>query len=145
MRSGMHGGAMILAALLGTALLSCSRARPGQPARGTPEWKIFNALHAGPATIVRGARVMDWPAAPGGAPRQLKAGTNGWTCFPDDPATPGVDPICMDSVFVVWTAALAAHQPPAIASVGMAYRFQGGTYASATDPYGKEPRAVNSG
>jgi hypothetical protein len=138
MRSGLRSGSLALVGLLVTALSSCSRQRPGLPEWGTPDWKIYNALHAGPRAIVRGARVMDWPKA-GGAPQQLKAGSNGWTCFPDDPATPGPDPICMDSVFAVWTAAVAAHQPPAITAVGMAYRFQGGTYASLTDPFLKEP------
>ena len=47
------------------------------------EWKIANALSAGPASITEHATVIDWPANPkdGMSPgRVLRQGTNGWTC-----------------------------------------------------------------
>ena len=48
--------------------------------------KIANALSAGPTSIREGAAVMDWPAEAGGELTELRPGTNGWTCMPDDPA-----------------------------------------------------------
>jgi hypothetical protein len=52
------------------------------------EWKIANALSAGPASITEHAAVLDWPTnlkdgmSHG---RVLRPGTNGWTCMPDIP------------------------------------------------------------
>src|SRR4030095_14629429 len=52
-----------------------------QPA--TPNAKITSALSAAPPSIADKATIMDWPATAGGQPIQLRAGTNGWVCFPD--------------------------------------------------------------
>src|SRR5262249_44425859 len=50
------------------------------------EWKIVNALSAGPASITEHAAVVDWPTNPKDGMshgRVLRQGTNGWTCMPD--------------------------------------------------------------
>jgi hypothetical protein len=50
------------------------------------EWKIANALSAGPASITDHATVIDWPANPKDGMSHgsvLRQGTNGWTCMPD--------------------------------------------------------------
>jgi hypothetical protein len=63
------------------------------------EWKIANALSAGPASITEEAAVIDWPANPKDGMsdgRVLRQGTNGWTCMPDVPGRPQHDPMCMD-------------------------------------------------
>lgn len=138
-RSGMRGVAAAGVLLL-AALPSCSKGRQ-PPTPDSPEWKIRDALHAAPEAVTRGARVMGWPVGFDPVPPQLRAGSTAWTCLPDEPATPGIDPVCMDSVFTASAAALAARRPPAIASVGVAYRLQGGTYASATQPFRTEPTA----
>ena len=39
-------------------------------------------------------------------------GQNGWTCMPDNPHTPGHDPMCMDANAVKWAAAWIRHKPP---------------------------------
>jgi hypothetical protein len=49
----------------------------------TKAQKIANALSAAPASISAKAAILDWPAKEGAAPETLRAGTNGWTCFPD--------------------------------------------------------------
>lgn len=108
---------------------------PPGPAVGTPEWKIQNALSAAPAAIAAGAAVMDWAAEPGGEMPQLKAGTNGWTCMPDVPTTPGEDPMCLDGAFLQWAAAWQGRTQPDFTGVGLAYMLQGGSDASNTDPY----------
>lgn len=63
------------------------------------EWKIANALSAGPASITDHATVIDWPANPKDGMahgRVLRQGTNGWTCMPDVPGRPQHDPMCVD-------------------------------------------------
>ena len=56
------------------------------------EEKIANAMSAGPSSISADAAILDWPSEAGGELMELRAGTNGWTCYPDDPATPVNDP-----------------------------------------------------
>jgi hypothetical protein len=63
------------------------------------EWKIANALSAGPASITDHATVIDWPANPKNGMshgRVLRQGANGWTCMPDVPGRPQHDPMCVD-------------------------------------------------
>ena len=112
---------------------------PPGPAPGTPEWKIQNALSAGPAALTGQAAVMDLPATADGPMVELRAGTNGWTCMPDVPATPGVDPMCLDGAFAAWAAAWKGHTTHALTGVGVAYMLAGGSDASNTDPYATEP------
>ena len=94
----------LLCALLAFSLVAC---RPVQPAGTMPQQgatsqqvgdsKIANALSAGPASIAEGAAVVDWPIDPTlGGGQELRAGTNGWVCRPDDPTTPTNDPRCLD-------------------------------------------------
>lgn len=113
--------------------------QPAAPERGTVEWKIQNATSAGPANITRNATVMDWAAEPGGELMELRAGTNGWTCMPDVPTSPGEDPMCLDATFLQWAGAWQGHTTPTITTTGLAYMLAGGTDASNTDPYATEP------
>jgi len=124
---------------------ACAKEQAGQqqapagPAKGTPEWKIQNAMSAGPRAIAAAATIMDYPATPGGQMAQLKAGTNGWTCMPDDPSTPGNDPVCGDSTSFTWYSLYLQHKPPRISKVGVTYMLQGATDASNTDPFKMKP------
>jgi hypothetical protein len=59
------------------------------------EWKIANALSAGPTTITEHATVVDWPANPKDGMshgRVLRQGNNGWTCMPDVPGRASARP-----------------------------------------------------
>jgi hypothetical protein len=139
--------ALALVALLG----ACAKEQPPQqaqapagPAKGTPEWKIQNAMSAAPENIAAAATIIDFPSTPGGKPAQLRAGTNGWTCLPDDPGTPGNDPTCWDAAFGAWIDAYLAHQPPHITKVGLSYMLQGSTDASNTDPFKSKPDSGES-
>jgi hypothetical protein len=114
-------------------------AAPAGPAKGTPEWKMRNAMSAAPRAIASGAALMDWGTTPTTPPTQLRAGTNGWTCFADNPGSPGNDPMCFDAAFGAWATAWMAHKTPTITSFGVAYMLQGGTDASNTDPYKMAP------
>ena len=113
--------------------------QPAGPAPGTAEWKIENAMSAAPRAVSGQATVMEWPATPEGQPTELRAGTNGWTCFSDNTASPGNDPMCFDGTFGQWAGAWMAHRPVSITSFGVAYMLQGGSDASNTDPFKMAP------
>jgi hypothetical protein len=71
----------------------------------------------------------------------VREGHNGFTCMADSPATPGPDPMCMDAGAKAWVNAWLSHQPPPAGKVGLMYMLEGGTDASNTDPYAKQPGA----
>ena len=114
-----------------------------KPARSAA-WKIQNAMSAAPAAISKNATVMDWPAAEGGEMKELRKGTNDWTCLPDDPSTPSNDPQCEDKMAMEWAKAWISHATPNVASPGIGYMLQGGGSPSNTDPFAKAPAAGES-
>ena len=82
------------------------------------EWKIANALSAGPAVITDHATVIDWPTNPKDGMshgRVLRQGTNGWTCMPDVPGRPQHDPMCVDETMMKWIDATLAGKKPGAA------------------------------
>jgi hypothetical protein len=97
---------------------------------------IRSALSAAPAGVGGGAAVVSM--GPDGAMRTLRPGSNGFTCIPDNPSTPGPDPMCMDSNAMEWAMAWIGHRPPPD-KVGLMYMLAGGTDASNTDPYAQRP------
>jgi hypothetical protein len=103
---------------------------------------IASAMRAAPAKVANSATIVAMDAA--GSMRTLRKGSNGFTCMPDNPATPGPDPMCMDTNAMEWVNALIAHkkEPPA-GKVGFMYMLSGGTDASNTDPYATKPDASN--
>jgi hypothetical protein len=112
--------------------------RDAQPA----DDKIANAMSAGPAAVAEGATIIDWPSEAGGQVTKLRAGSNGWTCIPDDPATPTMnDPQCGDAMWLRWLEAFMAGKEPKITAPGIAYLLQGGAAASNADPMVMEPAA----
>jgi len=104
-------------------------------------WKIFNALRAGPRSITANATVLDWPADMKSDFPVLKHGSNNWTCLPDDPHSPGNDPICVDQQSMLWFQAYMNGTTPHLTQPGIAYMLQGGSDASNTDPFAMEPPA----
>ena len=92
------------------------------------EWKIANALSAGPTTITEHATVVDWPANPKDGMshgRVLRQGNNGWTCMPDVPGRPQHDPMCVDETMMQWLMATLAGKKPNIDKVGLSYMLMG--------------------
>ena len=85
------------------------------------EWKIANALSAGPAAITEHATVID--GMPNG--KVLRQGTNGWTCMPDVPGRPQHDPMCADETMMKWFMATLAGKKPDIDRVGLSYMLMG--------------------
>jgi hypothetical protein len=103
--------------------------------------KIANALSAGPTWIREGAGVIDWPTTAGGEVSELRPGTNGWTCIPDNPGSPTNDPMCLDEQWVEWLTSYLAGTEPDITAVGFAYMLQGGSDPNNADPTLTEPPA----
>ncbi|MBS0577785.1 MAG: hypothetical protein JSR36_00830 [Proteobacteria bacterium] len=102
---------------------------------------IASAESAAPANVGKNATIVAMEAD--GKMRTLRKGTNNFTCMPDNPATPGPDPMCMDPAAMEWLHAYVSHSNPAPGKVGMMYMLAGGTDASNTDPYASKPSASN--
>lgn len=102
---------------------------------------VRSAESAAPSSIAHAASIMTLDAA--GTATVLRNGSNGWTCMPDSPTTPGPDPMCMDANAMKWADAWMHHKPPPEGVVGVMYMLEGGTDASNTDPFATEPTAQN--
>jgi hypothetical protein len=103
---------------------------------------ISSAESAAPAAIAHNASIVTMGA--NGATTTVRSGTNGWTCIPDAPDTPGPDPMCADANAWKWIDAWVHHKPPPAGTVGLMYMLEGGTDASNTDPYATKPTAENN-
>jgi hypothetical protein len=101
--------------------------------------KIENAMSAAPSAISAEATILDWDMDDAGKFVVLHEGSNGWSCLPDDPATPSDDPMCVDQTWLNWLYAFVAGEEPPTEVVGLSYMMQGGTTASNTDPLATEP------
>jgi hypothetical protein len=102
------------------------------------EAQIESAMSAGPASITENATIM-------GADGEtvLREGSNGWTCFPDQNASPASDPMCLDETWMGWLEALVAGEEPDTQVVGLAYMLAGGSDASNIDPLAAGPEEGN--
>ncbi len=128
------------------AASAADMAMPASAAKGaTPtaaDMKLIkSAMRAAPKKVGATATIIAMGAD--GQMRTLRAGSNGYTCMPDNPATPGPDPMCMDKAALEWAEAWISHKPPASGKVGFMYMLSGGTDASNTDPYAAKPEAGN--
>jgi hypothetical protein len=139
--------AAILAVAASAAAVSqsSSAGKPAHPAAApaaaamTDEQKIASALSAAPPGVGKAATIVEMTAD--GTMRTLRKGTNGFTCMPDNPATPGPDPMCMDANAMEWVHAWLNHATPAAGKVGFMYMLAGGADASNVDPYATKPDA----
>jgi hypothetical protein len=128
-------------ALLGIA--ACSHSKPegdgkaGATTAAAGNDPIASAMAAAPAAVSAKATIV--AANADGSMKTLRAGTGGFTCMPDNPVTPGPDPMCMDANAMQWAMAWMKHLPPPKETTGFMYMLAGGTDASNTDPYAKEP------
>jgi hypothetical protein len=102
---------------------------------------IASAMSAAPQDVGSNATVVAMEAD--GTIRAVREGTNGFTCMPDNPATPGPDPMCMDKNALEWAMAWISKTEPPAGEVGFMYMLAGGTDASNTDPYATEPTSGN--
>lgn len=107
-----------------------------------PSDPIESAMAAAPATLSKNAAIVQ--AQADGSMKTLREGSNGWTCMPDNPTTPGPDPMCMDENAGKWAAAWMGKTTPPSESPGLMYMLAGGTDASNTDPYAQAPTEGNN-
>jgi hypothetical protein len=113
----------------------------------TTEQKIADAMSAAPDMISSKAAIMDWPETEGAEPKQLRAGTNGWVCFPTHPkvhAGAGSEPLCLDEATQAWAKAWMNKTTPELKTMGISYMLKGDAGASNTDPFATGKTADNS-
>jgi hypothetical protein len=108
----------------------------------TDKQLIASAMSAAPPNVAKGATIVTMEAH--GKMRTLRKGTNGFTCMPDNPATPGPDPMCFDKNAADWVMAWVERKTPPAGKVGLMYMLAGGTDASNTDPYAAKPEPNNN-
>lgn len=135
----MASSMMIVSSL---ALAANAYAADAKKGSVTDKQMIASAMSAAPANVSKGATIVAMEAH--GKMRTLRKGTNGFTCMPDNPATPGPDPMCMDKYSMEWVGAWVGRKPPAAGKVGLMYMLAGGTDASNTDPYAEKPAPNNN-
>jgi len=102
---------------------------------------IASAMSAAPKKVSAAATIV--VIGKDGKMRTLRKGNNGFTCMPDNPTTPGPDPMCMDKAAMAWAMAWIGKTTPAKGQIGFMYMLEGGTDASNTDPYAAKPEAGN--
>ena len=100
---------------------------------------IASAMSAAPAAVSRDATIV--AVEDGGKLRTLRQGKGAFTCMPDDPNTPGKDPMCLDKNGMAWFKALLAHEKPPEGQVWFAYMLVGGSDASNDDAFAEKPPA----
>ncbi len=93
---------------------------------------IESAMSAGPESVSANATILDWEM------NELRAGSNGWTCLPDRPDTPGNDPWCVTGAWLNFLNAYVNKTKPTYDEIGFAYMMQGDTPVSNRDPYATE-------
>ena len=121
------------APLAGAALLAgLSLAAPSAAVAQQDEAQIASAESAAPSSVSADARVVDWNM------EVLREGTNGWTCLPDNDATPGNDPWCVNEPWLSFLHAYVNQTEPEYGKLGIAYMLQGDTSVSNTDPHATE-------
>ena len=97
---------------------------------------IINATSAAPPAISANATIV---AMNGDKMRTVRQGRNGWTCMPDDPGSPGNDPMCLDANAMDWLHAWMDHKEAPKGHLGIVYMLQGGSDASNDDPFATKP------
>ena len=135
--------AALLAAAAGAVIAADktpAKQAPAKKAAQTDAQMIASAMRAAPAAVARNATIVTMDDS---GMHTLRKGTNAFTCMPDNPATPGPDPMCMDKNAMEWVDAWVAHKVPPTGKVGFMYMLQGGTDGSNTDPYATKPEPNN--
>jgi hypothetical protein len=98
---------------------------------------IAKAKSAAPEAVGANATVVAFEAD--GKMRTLQKGSNIFTCIPDDPQTPGEDPMCLDPNAMEWAEAWMQKKDPPAGKIGFGYMLKGGPTASNADPFATAP------
>ena len=102
---------------------------------------IVSAESAAPRAIAAGATIIGFDGS--GMMMTVREGSNGWTCMPDTPSTPGPDPMCLDANAMLWAQAWMNKTTPPPGKIGFGYMLAGGSDSN-TDPYAAGPTADNN-
>jgi hypothetical protein len=113
-------------------------AGPMKPPMTEPDM-IKSAMSAAPPAIAQSASIVTMDEKM--TMKTLRGGTNGWTCFPDMPTTPGADPMCVDKNGLEWVHAWMGRKTPPADKMGFGYMLAGGSDASNSDPFATNPAA----
>lgn len=130
--------ALVVAGALGACVCAALAAAPSRAAGD--DALIASAMSAAPKPVADAATIVEMKAD--GTMRVIRKGTNGFTCMPDNPTTPGPDPMCLDANAMEWAQAWMTKKTPPN-TVGFMYMLAGGSDASNTDPYAAGPTAGN--
>jgi hypothetical protein len=132
----------LLVVVAGALALGLARSVPtaGQDDADT-QAMIESAMSAGPSSLSADATILDYTLDDAGKFVVLREGSNGWSCYPDYPTSPGNDPQCLDQTWLDWMYAYFAGEEPEVKVPGLAYMLQGGSDPSNTDPLATEPPA----
>ncbi len=103
---------------------------------------IKNAESAAPPAVGAGAAV--YAPQDDGSMKTLRESKNGFWCMPNDPNTPGNDPMCGDGNSMEWAMAWMSKKDPPKGKVGLIYMLSGGSDASNTDPFATAPTEANN-
>ena len=101
-------GAVLLGAATGAAADPMAMASGSGTA--ADQAAIASAISAAPAGVGANATIVAFAST--GKLRTLRTGNNGFTCMPDDPSSPGPDPMCADQPAMAWLDAYIGHRPP---------------------------------
>jgi hypothetical protein len=138
-RLHLHPAGALLVSL--SLVLTIKVQAAGTEAAPGDDQLIASAMTAAPPAVGQNASIVTMEID--GSMRSLREGSNPFTCMPDNPATPGPDPMCMDKNAMEWVHAWVAHEIPTAGKVGFMYMLAGGTDASNTDPHATAPASGN--
>jgi hypothetical protein len=134
----MGEAAMKTMVLLSATLLVLGGQAGAEKPKQSDAKLIASAMAAGPKSIARDATIIAMEA--NGDMRTLRQGKNGFTCIPDDPGSPGPDPMCLDANGMEWLHAWMNKTAPPD-KVGIVFMLVTGSDASNTDPFATKPEA----
>src|SRR6185295_7519934 len=90
--------AAVAAALYSNASGAAEKAAAAKKAPSDAQM-ITSAMRAAPAAVAKDATIFTMDDK---GMHTLRKGSNGFSCMPDNPATPGSDPMCMDKNAMEW-------------------------------------------
>lgn len=125
-----------VALLFAGSLCAQAQTASGRRPPKTEAELIANAMSAAPPAISRDATII---AMEGDKMRTLRQGKGDFTCMPDDPSSPGNDPMCLDRNAMEWLQAWMDHKDAPKGKMGLVYMLQGGSDASNDDPFATTP------
>jgi hypothetical protein len=121
----------------GSGMVSAVAQRAAKPP--TDAELIKNAMSAAPVAVSKDATIVTVESS--GKLRTLRQGQGTFTCLPDDPNTPGHDPMCLDRNGLEWLKSLLAREKPPEGKIWFGYMLTGSSDASIDDPYATQPAA----